>query len=73
MCVNLDSVEPRDPLIERAYLEGASLREVAKDWGISHERVRQILIARGVELRSTPKRKLDGALKTLATPLNVRA
>lgn len=66
-------MEPRDDLIERAYAQGASLREVAKAFEISHERVRQILVKRGATLRTTQARKLDGALKTLATPLNVRS
>ena len=66
-------MEPRDTLIVGAYARGSSLREIARICALSHERVRQILIGRGVPLRTTPKRKLDGALKTLATPLNVRA
>jgi DNA-directed RNA polymerase sigma subunit (sigma70/sigma32) len=47
----------RNALIEAAYAEGQSLREIAKDHSISHERVRQVLKAAGVVLRTTPARQ----------------
>lgn len=57
--------ESRNALIERSYTEGSSLRECAAAFEISHERVRQILLARGVVLRSTAARKEYGVVKGL--------
>lgn len=34
-----------------AYMRGASLREIAKRIGMSHECVRRMLIKRGIEMR----------------------
>lgn len=62
-------MEPRDHRIERLYLEGLSLRTLAKAYKISHERVRQILLRRGVALRTSKARQLDGALRSLKTPI----
>ena len=42
----------RNTLIQAAYEAGRSLREIAKEHDISHERVRQVLKATGVVLRS---------------------
>jgi DNA-directed RNA polymerase sigma subunit (sigma70/sigma32) len=56
--------------IERAYLAGASLREVAAKFGVSYERVRQILAERGVQTRSSAKRKQDGALRSFTASCN---
>jgi DNA-directed RNA polymerase sigma subunit (sigma70/sigma32) len=61
----------RDYQIERAYRAGKSLREVGAQYGITYERVRQILNERGVTLRTTVARMDAGARKTLATPVIV--
>jgi hypothetical protein len=42
----------RDRKIAEAYSGGRTLRELAADFDISHERVRQILEREGVKLRS---------------------
>ncbi len=64
--------EPRNELIESLYKGGYSLRKIAAAQGISYERVRQILKARGVTLRSSRARTLDGALKSLRTPISAK-
>lgn len=51
--------QARNRAIAEAYLAGAHLREVGEQFGISHERVRSILISLGVPLRpvSAPRRE----------------
>lgn len=67
------TTETRNARIRSLYAGGYSLRKIADAEGISHERVRQVLLQQGVPLRSSAKRKLDGALKTLATPISTKA
>lgn len=55
----------RDEMIELSYLQGSSLREIAVAFELSHEGVRQVLRKRGVALRSTKARELDGAVRSL--------
>jgi hypothetical protein len=51
--------QARNRAIAEAYLAGAHLREVGEQFGISHERVRSILISLGVSLRpvGAPRRE----------------
>lgn len=42
----------RDAAIIARYIGGLSLRQVGKDFGVSHERVRQILEREGIALRT---------------------
>lgn len=67
--------ESRNALIERSYEQGSSLRECAAAFEISHERVRQILLQRGVTLRSTKARQEYGIVKGLSQlgPLTAKA
>lgn len=46
------AMNPRNELIRVAYEARKSLREIGKEHGISHERVRQVLRAAGVVLRT---------------------
>ena len=41
----------RNESIIRLYLEGGTLRSLSKDFGVSHERIRQILTDRGIRRR----------------------
>lgn len=41
----------RNAEMARKYEDGASLRTLAGEYGISHQRVRDILLARGVKMR----------------------
>lgn len=47
--MNMPGVNQRD--VCKRYLEGHSLREVARDFGICLQRVHQILIAHNIERR----------------------
>ena len=46
----------RNKLIVRLYQQGRTMRSIAVEVGISHERVRQILKERGVTSRSASAR-----------------
>ena len=47
----------RDAAIMQAYLRGAALRSVAEGFGLSHERIRQVLRREGVKLRPRSRAK----------------
>lgn len=47
----------RDAAIMQAYLRGAALRTIANGFGLSHERVRQVLRREGVKLRPRSRAK----------------
>lgn len=59
--------QARDDLIQRQYDSGMSLGEVGDLHGLTRERVRQILKARGVEIRK-PGRKGDVAAALPGNP-----
>jgi hypothetical protein len=47
----MSDVAIRDDQIVSLYLEGQTLKQLAKTYGISHERVRQMLHRQGIKLR----------------------
>lgn len=51
-----DDLELRDSRIEDAYRDGATVREVAEAFGMSRQRVYQVLAERGVQLTPRPRR-----------------
>jgi len=55
----------RNAAVCEAYRTGKSLRKVAAEFGISHERVAQILRAKGEPTRSSSARKEHGLVKGL--------
>jgi RNA polymerase sigma factor (sigma-70 family) len=52
----IDEMDPRRASVFRAVTEGSTMEEVAKEWGIGRERVRQIVMKATREIRAKAHR-----------------